>query len=165
MNRTLQSVRNTIKVKPTYTLPVYPTFNAKQKQPFVPPTTHSKTTIDALQSLANSKSFYAIAEIKSKPFHVAVSDIIITMRMNDLAIGDVIQLDRVREIGSEKGSLVGNPYILPAYFNMKAVVLEHTQAKPITRRHWKVSGDDKYVTNQSHHTVLRIVDISINTSQ
>lgn len=121
----------------------------------------SKETSAALELLQNAKYHYAIVEIKNRPFHVAKNDVIVTNRMNDLKLGDVIELDRVREIGSESHVLKGNPFILPDYFSIKAVCIEHQVGKDITRRHRKTSGDDKYVTNQTHHTLLRISEMSI----
>jgi ribosomal protein L21 len=82
--------------------------------------------------------------------------------MNDLNLGDVITLDRVREIGSEDYIIQGNPYVYPDFFTIKATVIEHPVGREIVRHHWKKRG---YVTkhvNRNHHTALRITDISIN---
>jgi hypothetical protein len=79
-----------------------------------------------------------------------------------LKLGDVISFDRVREISGKDWALRGNPYILPEYFSIKGVCIEHNRAAPITRRHWKKSGSTKSVTNQSSHTMLRISEMKIN---
>jgi ribosomal protein L21 len=128
---------------------------------YIPPTEKSKETKEALEWFQKSKNFYVIAEIKGRPNHVALNDVVVTNKMNDLNLGDVISLDRIREIGSESGVLKGNPYVSPNYFRVTASVISHTLAKPITRKHSKKSGLSKYVTNQSHHTLLRINEISI----
>lgn len=104
----------------------------------------------------------AIVEIKQRPFEVSVNDVIITMRMNDLKLGDVIVLDRVREISTEDYVLRGNPYIFPDFFTVKAVVVEHSVSAEIVRHHWKKRGHQPIHRNRTHHTVLRITDISIN---
>ncbi|KAJ3355066.1 Alpha subunit of the F1 sector of mitochondrial F1F0 ATP synthase [Kappamyces sp. JEL0680] len=98
------------------------------------------------------------------PFQVSKNDVIVTQKMNDLALGDVISLDRVREIGSAEWVLTGNPYIQADYYDIQAVCIEHTQAAPITRKHWKKSGDtkilgsDKQIDIQETGRVLSIGD-------
>lgn len=108
--------------------------------------------------------YYAIVEIKGRPYYVTTSDVVITMRMNELQLGDVISLDRVRELGSEDYILKGNPYIKPDYFTVTATVIEHPVSKDITRIHHKRRGRDKTVVNKNHHTALRISEIKINES-
>ncbi|KAJ3316006.1 hypothetical protein HDV04_000214 [Boothiomyces sp. JEL0838] len=142
--------------------PVYPQVHQQlQPRPAIPKT-KSPETKKALELLDSGKNFYATFELKQRPYHAALNDIIITMRMNDLKIGDVIELDRIREIGNESFVLKGNPYILPDYCTLKAVVVEHASAKEIERKHWKKSGLTKYVRNQTHHTILRLSEIKIN---
>lgn len=119
-------------------------------------------TQKALGLLRDQPNYYAIVEIKSRPYHIAKNDLIITPRMNDLKLGDVIKLDRCREIGSPEYILQGNPYIDPSYFSISASVVEHTKSEQIVRRHWKRSGDDKFVSNASHHTKLRVCELNIN---
>ncbi|KAJ3098622.1 hypothetical protein HDU97_003887 [Phlyctochytrium planicorne] len=84
------------------------------------------------------------------------------MRMNDLNIGDIISLDRVREISTEDYILQGHPYVYPGYFNIKATVIEHPVSGEIVRHHWKKRGHQPIRVNRNHHTALRITEISIN---
>lgn len=118
-------------------------------------------TRDALKSLDN-QDYYAILELYSRPFTVSKNDIIVANRMK-LNIGDEIEFERIREVGNEKFTLKGNPFI-GDYFTVKGVVLEHSQGKPITRKHTKRSGKSYSVTNQTAHTMLRIKDIKLNKS-
>ncbi|KAI8812074.1 hypothetical protein BJ742DRAFT_794735 [Cladochytrium replicatum] len=118
-------------------------------------------TKKALSLIYHQPSYYAIVEIKQRPYHVHLNDVVITMRMNDCKLGDVLQLDRVREIGSMEYILQGNPYLHPDYIDIKAVVIEHPAAKEVVRQHWKKRGHDKIVRNRSHHTALRISEINI----
>ena len=128
------------------------------------PSAPSATTLETLRKLsAENNELYATVELKNRPHQVAKNDIIITQRMNDLKLGDVVSFDRVREIGGKNWVLRGNPFILPEYFSIKGVCIEHNRAAPITRRHWKKSGDTKYVTNQSSHTMLRISEVKIKS--
>ncbi|KAJ3150117.1 hypothetical protein HDU86_006741 [Geranomyces michiganensis] len=121
----------------------------------------SATTLAALSLLRAQPSFYAIIELKARPFHIQTNDIIIAPRINDLALGDVIALDRVREIGSKDFILKGNPYVDPRYFNIKATVVEHVVSKENETLFKKRSGRNRIITNRTHHTALRVGDIEI----
>lgn len=121
----------------------------------------SMETEQLLSELNQQKELYAILQIHEKSMRVSRNDLVIAPRMK-LNLGDKINLDRVRELGCIDWRLEGNPYILPDYFIVTGVVIEHTISKDITRKHWKKSGVIKSVTNQTHHTVIRIDNIEIN---
>ncbi|KAJ3091651.1 hypothetical protein HK102_013905 [Quaeritorhiza haematococci] len=128
----------------------------------IQPSTWTKETRDALNLLRQQQQYYAILEIKGRPYYVTPNDVVITMRMKDLALGDVLVLDRIREIGSADYILKGNPYVHPSFFTLKAVVIEHPVSAEIVVEKKKRRGSNKVVTNQNHHTALRIVSIEIN---
>jgi ribosomal protein L21 len=103
---------------------------------------------------------HAIVEVHSRPYTVTKSDVIVVPRMK-LELGDLIVLDRIREIGLSDGSVVqGNPYV---QIGLECCLMEHIEGKDITRRHWKRSGDDKYVTNRESYSLLRVRDFVHNT--
>lgn len=52
-----------------------------------------------VNNLANG--LYAIAEVNTKPYSVLLNDIIITKRLPGTRVGDILQLTRVRELGSK----------------------------------------------------------------
>ncbi|KAJ3244048.1 hypothetical protein HDU78_011528 [Chytriomyces hyalinus] len=120
----------------------------------------TKTQLGLLREQPTN-SFSAIVELKQRPYFVGIGDIIVTMRMNDLKLGDVIVLDRVREIGSKDYVLKGHPYVHPQFFSVKAVVIEHPVSAEVVRHHWKKRGHQPVHTNRNHHTSLRIAEISI----
>ncbi|RKO86912.1 hypothetical protein BDK51DRAFT_19650, partial [Blyttiomyces helicus] len=122
----------------------------------------SDKTESALALLRSQNRYFAIVEIKRKPFFVHLRDMIITDRMKDLQIGDELILDRVREIGSDDFILRGNPYVDPKYFTLKTVVIEHTPSMKMLTIHKKRVGKDKLRYNHAHHTMLRVTEISIN---
>eukprot|EP00842_Homolaphlyctis_polyrhiza_P004030 jgi/Hompol1/4628/HPOL_003781-RA len=125
------------------------------KKPF------SQTTKDALLLMHNQTQYYAVVEIKNRPYHVSKNDVIVTPRMKDLQLGDIIELDRVREIGSSDFVLQGNPYIDPRFFKMAAVVVEHAVSKDIHRVYWKRSGNVRRTTRNTAHTLLRVCEMDI----
>ncbi len=117
-------------------------------------------TQQALSLLKSSGKLYAIAEIKHKPFHFTANDVLVAPRMNELELGDVIELDRVRELGSENYILQGNPYVHPSYFSIKATVIEHPYA-PVNVTERKKKAGKTVRVHRSGHTLLRVSDISI----
>ncbi|KAJ3333684.1 hypothetical protein HDU76_005158 [Blyttiomyces sp. JEL0837] len=128
---------------------------------FQPPAKWSQQTLSSLETLRKQPNLKATVEIKQRPYHVGQNDVIITMRMNDLKLGDVISLDRVREISTGDFILQGNPYIYPSFFNIKAVVIEHPVSAEIVRHHWKKRGHQPVHVNRNHHTALRISEIEV----
>ena len=135
--------------------------SAAMSEAHLPSATSTKVTKETLGRLATETSLFATVELKNRPYQVSKNDIIIAPRMNDLKLGDVISFDRVREVCSKDWMLRGNPFILPDYYSIKAVCIEHNRAAPITRKHWKKSGATKSVTNQSSHTLLRVCELSL----
>lgn len=51
--------------------------------------------------------------------------------MKDVKVGDVLKLDKVRELGSKDYSLKGTPYVPEHIFDINATVIEHTKSKLI----------------------------------
>ncbi|KAJ3132628.1 hypothetical protein HK100_005182 [Physocladia obscura] len=129
-----------------------------QQQQQTPPTTverqmpaaPSSQTKTQLALLRGQNYLRAIVELKQRPYFVALNDVIITMRMNDLELGDVIELDRVREISSEDYILQGNPYVHPSYFKVKAVVIEHPVSAEIVplQDHWLATMTQAPILNK-----------------
>ncbi|KAI8614673.1 hypothetical protein BC830DRAFT_1126331 [Chytriomyces sp. MP71] len=121
----------------------------------------SSATKTALDQLRSAPRLSAIVELKQRPYFVSVNDVVVAMRMNDLQLGDVIALDRIREVSSDAHVLQGHPFVHPEFVSVKAVVIEHPVSKEVVRHHWKKRGHQPIHVNRNHHTALRICDISI----
>ncbi|KAI8908794.1 hypothetical protein DFJ77DRAFT_473313 [Powellomyces hirtus] len=161
--RSLHTSSAALSPSPTST-PTPPTPTSIPPPPSVTTTSTkpSADTLTALSLLRAQPSFYAIVELKARPYHVHKNDVILTPKINSLQLGDVIALDRVREIGSPDFILKGNPYIDPTYFSIKAVVVEHLVSKENETLFKNRSGRNRIVKNKSHHTALRVAEIDIN---
>ena len=85
---------------------------------------------------------------------------IVAQKIKDVKIGDVIALDRVREIGTPSFILQGNPFIDPQYFDIRATVVEH-QITEFSNKHQQRSGHSKTKRGASHYTLLRISEMKI----
>ena len=83
-------------------------------------------------------------------------------RLKDVKVGDVLKLDKVRELGSKDYSLKGSPYVPENIFNINATVIEHTKSKMIQivkkkrRKNYK-----RTIEHKQTHTVLRISDVNV----
>jgi large subunit ribosomal protein L21 len=110
--------------------------------------------------------FYAIAEIAGRPLLITKNDLVTVHRLKDVAVGDVLKLDKVRELGSKDYVLRGQPYVNDSLFNIQATVVEQTKSKMISvvkkkrRKNYK-----RTITHKQTHTVLRISNVDVNKLQ
>ncbi|KAJ1547387.1 aconitate hydratase, partial [Nowakowskiella sp. JEL0078] len=122
--------------------------------------TQPKIEVDVVKPL-NNFSRETRNALDDRPYFVHVKDMVITKRITELNIGDVLLFDRVREIGSRDFILRGSPYIHPEIMSIRAVVIEHPISSDIQRSKHMRRGRDRVVHNKDNYTVLRITDISI----
>lgn len=124
--------------------------------------TATADTPSALEKLRNQLRYYAVVDIAGRPFLVTKNDKVIVNRLNDVKVGDVLKLDKVREIGSKDYTLKGTPYVPENVFDIKATVIEHTKSKLIRivkkkrRKNYK-----RTIEHKQTHTVLRISDVDV----
>ncbi|CAO3600665.1 unnamed protein product [Absidia cylindrospora] len=108
--------------------------------------TLDSNTSSYVQKLRDQLRFYAV----------------IVNRLNDVKVGDVLQLDRVRELGSKDYSLMGQPYVQDSIYDIQATVIEHTKSKLIQivkkkrRKNYK-----RTIEHKQTHTVLRISKVDV----
>ncbi|KAI9143483.1 ribosomal protein L21-like protein [Paraphysoderma sedebokerense] len=121
---------------------------------------------------------YAILEIAGRPLHVTPQDILVLNRINSpsqpsssadpsttmisskkepLPPGTVLQLNRVREIGSKDYTLRGNPYVSPSYYNIEAIMLENPKGPKVTIV--KKKRRKGYRVKRGHRQLLSVVRI------
>lgn len=105
---------------------------------------------------------YAKVNIFNFPFTVARHDFIVMHRIKDVKVGDVLKLDRIRELGTADYTVKGRPWISPDLFEIEATVMEHGRgAKVIAKQPKQRKGHRRFVTNKPLTTTLRIRDIKI----
>lgn len=86
----------------------------------------------------------------------------IVNRLKDVKVGDVLKLDKVRELGSKDYTLKGSPYVAENIFDISATVIEHTKSKMIQivkkkrRKNYK-----RTIEHKQTHTVLRISNVDV----
>ncbi|CAO3613300.1 unnamed protein product [Mucor hiemalis] len=105
----------------------------------------------SVQQLRDQLRYYAVAEIA-----------VIVNRLKDVKVGNVLKLDKVRELGSKDYTLKGSPYVAESVFNINATVIEHTKSKLIQivkkkrRKNYK-----RTIEHKQTHTVLRISNVDV----
>ncbi|KAF9428810.1 hypothetical protein BGZ94_000990 [Podila epigama] len=112
--------------------------------------------------LRDQLRYYAVAEIKSRPYLITKNDIIVLDRLNDVKLGDVIELNQIKELGSKDYAIKGQPYVSPEYFSIKATVIEQPKGKMIEtfkkkrRKHFQRRYQFKPL-----HTLLRVSELEV----
>lgn len=124
--------------------------------------TSAADTAPSVQKLRDQLRYYAVAEIAGRPFLITKNDKVIVNRLKDVKVGDVLKLDKVRELGSKDYTLKGSPYVPETVFNINATVIEHTKSKLIQivkkkrRKNYK-----RTIEHKQTHTVLRISNVDV----
>ena len=96
------------------------------------------------------------------PFTISRQDQIVMHRLKDVQVGDIIKLDRIREIGSTDYTIKGNPWINSKFCHIEACVIEHGRgAKVAAKEPKKRKGHQRKVTIKPLTTTLLIRDIKI----
>lgn len=127
---------------------------------------HSAECLKKIRDQGSADRLYAILEINTHPYNVTVGDVVISKRLPDTEIGDVLTLTNAREIGSRDYFIRGKPLVDPRYFSVNAMVLEHGWSAKYTkllRRKGRGPGDRKFRKRsyRDNLTTLRITDIHI----
>ena len=127
----------------------------------------STNTGNLLQKISEEyPRLYAKVNIFNFPFTVSRQDRIVLNRLKDVKIGDVLRLDRIREIGSPSFTIKGHPWINPKYCNIEACVIENGRgAKVEAKKPKKRKGHQKNSTIKPLTTTLLIRDIKITPEQ
>lgn len=88
---------------------------------------------------------------------MAPRDLLTVPRLNDVAVGDVLELDNVHEFGSREYTLRGTPHLPPAVVKITATVVEHTkgQMEFIVKKKRR-KGYKKTIQHKQTYTRLRI---------
>ncbi|KAF9992461.1 hypothetical protein BGZ65_012212, partial [Modicella reniformis] len=125
-----------------------------------PPSSSASSSLVNL--LRNQLRYYAVAEIKNRPYLITKNDIIVLDRLKDVKLGDVIELNQIKELGSKDYTIKGQPYISPEYYSIKATVIEQPKGKIIEtfkkkrRKHFQRRYQIKPL-----HTLLRVCELEV----
>ncbi|KAG0048108.1 hypothetical protein BGZ83_006902 [Gryganskiella cystojenkinii] len=139
--------------------------SVSQASPSTPASTSSSTdstTSSPLNLLRDQLRYYAVAEIKNRPYLITKNDIIVLDRLKDVKLGDVIELNQIKELGSKDYAIQGQPYVSPEYYSIKATVIEQPKGKIVEtfkkkrRKHFQRRYHIKPL-----HTLLRVSELEV----
>lgn len=127
----------------------------------------SEPTKRALSLLkSQSPNLYAKVKVNGHMYTIARDDIMVCHRIKNTCVGDVLELNQVKEIGSRDYTFKGGPDINPSFYSIKACVLENGRgAKVKAKEGTQRKGRRKNVTIKPHTTLLRVQNIDIVVPQ
>ncbi len=123
----------------------------------------SSLTRDLLTKVSDQyPKLYAKVNIFNFPFTVSRQDRIVMHRLKDVRVGDILKLDRVREVGSTDYIIKGRPWVDPKYCHVEACVVEHGRGSKVqAKQPKKRKGHQRNKTIKPLTTTLLIRDIQI----
>ena len=125
------------------------------------------TTSSALSLIRSQPSQYIVATLAGRKYLLTPRDVLTVPRLNDVKVGDVLDLRDIHELGSREYTLRGNPIISPERVRVEATVIEHTKGKQeVVVKRKRRKGYYKTIRNKHPYTRLRIgpIDIPLITS-
>ncbi|KAK3834404.1 MAG: ribosomal protein L21-like protein [Linnemannia elongata] len=126
------------------------------------PSSSSSSSDSQISLLRNQLKYYAVAEIKNRPYLITKNDIIVLDRLKDVQLGDVIELNQIKELGSKDYAIQGAPYVSSEYYSIKATVIEQPKGKIVEtfkkkrRKHFQRRYHIKPL-----HTLLRVSELEV----
>jgi ribosomal protein L21 len=148
------------KTPPPPPSPTQPPPTALIKQ--VEPSKFPKETKDAINKLYHQPNHYAVVEIMGRLFLVTKNDLVVTDHIRGAKLGDVLDLNRVHELGSKDYTVYGRPLIHKSFFRIRATVVEEPKGKQVeTIKFKRRKNYHRCLRNRHHHTILRISEVSV----
>ncbi|ORY04083.1 hypothetical protein K493DRAFT_311509 [Basidiobolus meristosporus CBS 931.73] len=124
---------------------------------------HEPETVKAVNTLRDQLRYYAIAEIAGRPFLVTKNDVVVVDHMKEVQLGDILKLNRVRELGSHDYTIQGKPYVNSDFYSIRATVIEQPKGKQIEIiKKKRRKGYQRRLTHRQPYTVLRISEVEVN---
>ncbi|EPQ27124.1 uncharacterized protein PFL1_05405 [Pseudozyma flocculosa PF-1] len=97
-------------------------------------------TAEALELLRTQPNHYVVASITGRTFLLAASDLVTVPRLKDVEVGDVLELDRIHEVGSRD-------YTLRAQDPMHC----RSRGPSALMRRSVLTGPNSYISSSSSH--------------
>ena len=111
----------------------------------------------ALALIHSQPSKYAVAAVAGRKYLLAPRDLLTVPRLKDVAVGDVLQLDNIQELGTREYTLRGTPHISPDVVKVTATVVEHTKGKmEFIVKKKRRKGYKKTIQHKQTYTRLRV---------
>ncbi|KAF9511230.1 hypothetical protein BS47DRAFT_1319086 [Hydnum rufescens UP504] len=120
------------------------------------------STAEALERIRSESSQYVIANFLGRRYILSPHDLLTVPRIRDVAVGDIVSLSAIQELGSRQYTLRGDPVLPKGTVDVKAMVVEHTKGRmerivKFKRR----KGYQRRIDHKQRYTRLRIGPIHI----
>jgi large subunit ribosomal protein L21 len=120
------------------------------------------STADALALIRSQPSHYVVAAVAGRKYLLAPHDLLTVPRLRDVAVGDVLRLSDVHELGSREYTLRGEPVLPAGVVAVRATVVEHTKgALERITKFKRRKGYKKVILHKQPYTRLRISDFDL----
>ncbi|THH30736.1 hypothetical protein EUX98_g3464 [Antrodiella citrinella] len=119
-------------------------------------------TQSALALIRSQPSRYVVASVAGRKYILAPRDLLTVPRLKDVAVGDVLALSEIHEVGSREYTVRGNPVIPPESVKVEATVVEHTKGEmEVIFKKKRRKGYQKTILHKQTYTRLRIGPIDV----
>ena len=120
-------------------------------------------TRECLGLIQSQPRKFATLMIHSFNFTVTERDRIVTHRLKGVKPGDILEFDKIREVGSADYSLKGQPFVDSKFAAIRACVLENGRGKriPMEKKRQR-KGIHRHKYSNPLTTVLMVQSIKVN---
>jgi large subunit ribosomal protein L21 len=95
--------------------------------------------------------------VAGRKYLLAPRDLLTVPRLKDVAVGDVLALSDVHEVGSREYTIRGAPHIPSSAVRIHATVVEHTKGKmEVIVKKKRRKGYQKTIKHKQTYTRLRV---------
>jgi len=116
----------------------------------------------ALSLIRSQPNQYVVASVAGRKYILAPRDLLTVPRLKDVAVGDVLALSEIHEVGSREYTVRGDPVIPPDAIKVEATVVEHTKGEmEVIFKKKRRKGYQKTITHKQTYTRLRIGPIDV----
>lgn len=121
------------------------------------------SSIEQVSDLIRTEpSQYVVAAFLGRRYILSPRDLLTVPRMRDVALGDVIELNAIQEVGSRQYTLRGDPTLPQDVVHVQAVVVEHTKgALQKIEKFKRRKGYKRLLDHKQPFTRLRIGPIEL----
>lgn len=123
------------------------------------------STSQAIDLIRSEPSQYVVAVFLGRRYILSPRDLLTVPRIRDVAVGDVLSLNAIQEVGSRQYTLRGDPVISNDVVRVQATVVEHTKSTLVRVEKFKRrKGYKRSLDLKQTFTKLRIGPIELGSS-
>lgn len=131
-----------------------------------PPSPPLASTSQAIDLIRSEPSQYVVAVFLGRRYILSSRDVLTVPRIRDVAVGDVLSLNAIQEVGSRQYTLRGDPVLPTDVVRVQATIVEHTKSSLVKVEKFKRrKGYKRALDLKQPFTKLRIGPIELGAQQ